>query len=247
MANFVSYANAQDLMGAIAARFNQLGAALQYRGTTAFAGLPATLTADMTGYVYNISDNFTTDSRFVEGSGKSFSAGTDVCVVNVGTKAQPEMKFNVGANFVDLTPINNRITATQGDIAPAFDATQAYSVGNKVIYQDHLYIFTQSKAAGAWDATKATSIDIITLTDATNTNVTRLQNDIAPAFSEASAYSEGDKVMYEGQLYAFSAAKTAGAWDSTKVTAVNVVSLIKSAEPDSLTSAQIDALEDLLD
>lgn len=247
MANFVSYANATDLMGAIAARFNQIGSAFQYRGTTAFAGLPSTLEASMSGYVYNISDAFTTDSRFVEGAGKSFSAGTDVCVVNTGTKEQPDMKFNVGANFVDLTPINTRITATQGDIAPAFDATQAYSVGNKVIYEDHLYIFTQSKAAGDWDATKATSIDIVTLNDATNANVTRLQNDIAPAFSAASAYSEGDKVMYEGQLYEFSADKTAGAWDSTKATTVNVVSLIESSEPDSLTAAQITTLEGLLD
>lgn len=247
MANFVSYANAEDLMGAIASRFNQMGAAFQYRGTTAFAGLPATLTASMAGYVYNISDDFETDSRFVEGAGKSYSAGTDVCIVNLGTKETPNMKFNVGANFVDLTPIETRITATQSDIAPAFDTTQAYSVGNKVMYEDHLYIFTASKTAGDWDATKATSIDVITLTDAINVNVGKLQTDIAPAFSEASAYAKDDKVMYEGQLYAFTAAKTAGAWDSTKVTAVNVVSLIEAAEPNSLTSAQITALEELLD
>lgn len=247
MANYVSYANATDLMGAIAARFNQMGAALQYRGTTTFAGLPSTLQKSMVGYVYNVSDAFTTDSRFIEGAGKSFSAGTDVCIIDAGTADTPDYKFNVAANFIDLGPINTRITATQSDIAPAFDETQAYSVGNKVIYEDHLYIFTQSKAAGDWDATKATSIDVITLTDSTNTNVTRLQNDIAPAFSEASAYAEGDKVMYEGQLYAFTAAKTAGTWDSTKVSAVNVISLIDAAEPDSLTAAQITALEALLD
>lgn len=247
MANFVSYANATDLMGAIAARFNQIGAAFQYRGTTAFAGLPSTLQKSMVGYVYNVSDAFTTDARFIEGAGKSYSAGTDVCVIDAGTAGTPDYKFNVAANFVDLTPINTRINNTQADIAPAFDTAQAYSAGNKVMYEDHLYIFTASKTAGAWDATKVTSIDIITLTDATNVNVGKLQNDIAPAFSAASAYSSGDKVMYEGQLYEFSADKTAGAWDSTKVTAINVVSLIESAEPDSLTSAQITALEELLD
>lgn len=185
MANFVSYANAQDLMGAIAARFAKIGAAFQYRGTTAFADLPATLTADMSGYVYNITDAFTTDSRFIEGAGKSFSAGTDVCIVNIGTKDTPDMKLNVAANFIDLTPVENNINKLSGDIAPAFDQTKAYS--------------------------------------------------------------EGDKVMYEGQLYIFTAAKSAGAWDATKATSTDVVSLIASAEPDSLTAAQITALEGLLD
>ena len=185
MANFVSYANATDLMGAIAARFAKIGAAFQYRGTTAFAGLPGTLTAEMTGYVYNITDAFTTDSRFVEGAGKSFSAGTDVCIVNVGTKAAPDMKLNVAANFIDLTPVEN--------------------------------------------------------------NINKLSSDIAPEFDQTKAYSEGDKVMYEKQLYIFTAAKTAGAWDASKATSTTVTDLIESAEPDSLTAAQITTLEGLLD
>lgn len=42
--------------------------------------------------------------------------------------------------------------------------------------------------------------------------------DIAPAFSEETAYSEGDLVYYEGNLYKFTEDHAAGAWDPSEVT-----------------------------
>ena len=45
-------------------------------GTIAFAELASVEKA--TGYVYNISDDFTTDDTFREGAGKSYTAGTNV-------------------------------------------------------------------------------------------------------------------------------------------------------------------------
>lgn len=41
--------------------------------------------------------------------------------------------------------------------------------------------------------------------------------DVAPVFDETVAYTIGDYVTYNGYTYQFKTAKTAGAWDSTKV------------------------------
>lgn len=67
-------------------------------GTVAFASLPAA-SADNLGMVYNVSDAFTTDARFVEGAGYNYVAGTNVVIVENGGS----YKYDVLAGFVDLT------------------------------------------------------------------------------------------------------------------------------------------------
>lgn len=67
-------------------------------GTVAFANLPAA-SADNLGMVYNVSDAFTTDARFVEGTGYNYVAGTNVVIVENGGS----YKYDVLAGFVDLT------------------------------------------------------------------------------------------------------------------------------------------------
>lgn len=54
-------------------------------GSVAFASLPATLTKAMVGWTYNVTDAFTTDSRFVEGAGIDYPAGQNVVVVEPST------------------------------------------------------------------------------------------------------------------------------------------------------------------
>ena len=71
-------------------------------GTVAFASLP-TLSASVLGNVYNVSDAFTTTSDFVEGSGKSYPAGTNVVVVDTSATSTPSYKFDVLAGMVDLS------------------------------------------------------------------------------------------------------------------------------------------------
>ena len=67
-------------------------------------------------------------------------------------------------------------------------------------------------------------------------------------FDETQAYSIGDIVTHEDGLYKFKAAHTANdPWDSSEVDAVTIIGLISSAEPDSLTTAQVNALLALLD
>ena len=55
------------------------------KGSIAFSALPTTLNSTMLGWTYNVSDAFTTDSRFVEGSGIDYPAGENVVVVEPST------------------------------------------------------------------------------------------------------------------------------------------------------------------
>ena len=71
-------------------------------GSVAFANLP-TLGSSYEGFVYNITDDFTTTADFVEGAGNSYPAGTNVAVINAGTTQSPSYKFDVLGSFVDLS------------------------------------------------------------------------------------------------------------------------------------------------
>ena len=187
MANFVSYANATELMEAIAAKFNALPAGIIPRGSSTFANLPTTLTAAMLGYAYNVSTEFTTTALFVEGAGKEYPAGTNVVVVNNGDAETPDYKYDVYGNFIDVDAINDRI-------------------------DDVREMITDN------------------------------------AFDETSAYAIGDIVSKDDSLYRFKAAHTENtSWDATEVDKINVLDLITDAEPDSLTTAQVNALLALLD
>lgn len=69
------------------------------QGSCAFASLPA-LSADIEGYVYNMSDAFVTDANFVEGAGSSYPAGTNVVCIEV----DGGYKWDVFGSFYDMTP-----------------------------------------------------------------------------------------------------------------------------------------------
>ena len=68
------------------------------KGTKTFANLPAVAETNE-GDVYNISDAFTTTSKFVEGQGKGYPAGTNVvCINSDGVKL-----WDVLSGFIDLS------------------------------------------------------------------------------------------------------------------------------------------------
>lgn len=158
MANFVSYSNATELMTEIGNKIKALNGAYIFRGSVTFANLPSNLTASMTGYVYNVTDDFTTTADFIEGAGKKYPAGTNVAIANVGTSLSPDMKFDVIGSFYDIDEIEGRIDDTQAMLAAEFDATSAYAIGDIVTYQDGLYKFKSAHAAGAWDSTEVDSV-----------------------------------------------------------------------------------------
>lgn len=64
---------------------SKIGSVYKPVGSVAFADLPAQVTVDMLGNVYNITDAFTSDTRFVTSEqSKQYPAGTNVAVVEVG-------------------------------------------------------------------------------------------------------------------------------------------------------------------
>ena len=73
-------------------------------GSKTFAQLDGLNIAANEGRVYNVSDKFTTDERFVEGAGKKIPAGTNVAVIDVDeTGESPEFKFDTQAGQTDLS------------------------------------------------------------------------------------------------------------------------------------------------
>lgn len=75
-----------------------LSSALKPQGSIAFANLPAPSAGNL-GYIWNVTDSFTTDARFLEGAGVSYPAGTNVAVVQNGNS----YAFDVYGSFVDLS------------------------------------------------------------------------------------------------------------------------------------------------
>ena len=81
---------------------SKISSVYKAKGTCTFANKPA-LIADNEGFVYNISDAFTTTADFVEGAGKSYPAGTNIIVINNGTAENPDWKYDVLAGMTDLS------------------------------------------------------------------------------------------------------------------------------------------------
>ena len=71
-------------------------------GSVAFASKPS-LSSSIEGYVYNISDAFTTTSDFVEGAGNSYPAGTNIVCINTASSGTAVYKWDVLSGFVDLS------------------------------------------------------------------------------------------------------------------------------------------------
>lgn len=79
---------------------SKIGAVYKPVGSVAFDDLPATPSVTELGNVYNVTDAFTADTRFVEGeNGKQYPAGTNVAVVEVGD----DYYFDALAGTVDLS------------------------------------------------------------------------------------------------------------------------------------------------
>lgn len=70
-------------------------------GSYAFGSLPEP-SASNVGYVYDVTDGFTTDERFAEGAGKTYPAGTNVVVIASGSDPVT-YKYDVMSGMVDLS------------------------------------------------------------------------------------------------------------------------------------------------
>ena len=79
--------------------------------------------------------------------------------------------FNSNADTIDQVMHDNavHIQNTQNMIAPPFDTNTAYPVGKRVTNNNRLYQFTSAHAAGAYDSSEVTEVNI---TDAIGTILT---------------------------------------------------------------------------
>jgi len=179
---------------------------------------------------------------------------------------------DVAATTVDdlIDAVNVRIDGAVANIADIianfadeFDATQAYSIGDVVVHGAKLYKFTADHAIGAWsdsDVTEVTVDELIAAEATARANAdtaeasaraaadTALASNFADVFDASQAYAIGDVVVYENDVYKFKAAHTAGdPWSASEVDAVTLESLIDAAEPDELTTTQVNTLLGLLD
>ena len=83
----------------------QIGSVYKPGGSLAAAGIANAPTAAQLGYVYNMSEDFTTNANFTEGAGKPYTAGTDVAVVVGATEGT--YLWNVLSGFIDQTQFAN--------------------------------------------------------------------------------------------------------------------------------------------
>jgi len=112
-----------ELLGKI----NALPSAIIPKGSKAFASLaPSTdLAAANLGFMWNISDAFTTTADFAEGAGHSIPAGANVYVANVGTAETPSYKYDIFQGMYDLSgyALKSEMSITDGEGADADKTT----------------------------------------------------------------------------------------------------------------------------
>lgn len=136
-------------------------------GTIAFESLPA-LAATEEGKVYNVSNAFTTTENFVEGTGKSYPAGTNIVCIDVG---ENEFKWDVLSGFVDLsayatteslnTALGNKVDKVAGSsLVPDTDITKLQGLANiKTVAEGELALSEEGQlSVTAIDQSKVTDL-----------------------------------------------------------------------------------------
>ena len=113
--------NAETVEAALAELLGKIQAipsAIIPKGTRTFSQLaPSTdLAAGCLGFMWNISDAFTTTADFAEGAGKSIPAGANIYVANVGTAAEPSYKYDIFQGMYDLSgyALKSEMSVTPG-------------------------------------------------------------------------------------------------------------------------------------
>lgn len=116
------------------------------QGSIPFASLPQTPSANELGYVWNISDSFTTDSRFLEGAGIVFAAGTNVGVI----ENNGNYYYDVLGAFFDLS---NYVTKTQVATSSSLGLIQLGYQENEKNYPVELDSNNRAYVNVPWDGT----------------------------------------------------------------------------------------------
>lgn len=136
----------------------------------------------------------------------------------------------------------------QSAAAPEFDSTEDYPAGYHVTHEGNLYRFTSDHSAGAWTGNDVVLEDMTTpdaMLDITAAGFLRVvaadgtimwaqntlsasRTEIASVFSQSTAYSPLDLVVYNNVLYKCTAAHAAGAWDASHFALATVDDILKA-------------------
>lgn len=125
-----AFQDANDVQNAINSAISSV---FKPSGSLAANGIvQSLLVAGNLGNVYNVTEQFATDTNFVEGTGKTYPAGTNIVVVNTGTAQSPQYKFDVLAGFVDLSGYVTKVAnPTSGNFASLDSNGNIQDSGNK--------------------------------------------------------------------------------------------------------------------
>lgn len=108
-------------------------------------------------------------------------------------------------------------------IAPKFNKTDAYNIGDFVIQNNRLYKAKVAKSAGTdFIAANWEEHNVVGLIDENADEHETITNDIAGDYDPAHSYAAGDFCMYNAQLYKANDATT-GPWNAAKWGATKVV------------------------
>lgn len=165
---FANYYNKTETDGKIDEKVSvAISSTYKPAGTIAFESLPA-LAATEEGKVYNVSNAFTTTENFVEGTGKSYPAGTNVVCIDVG---EDEFKWDVLSGFVDLsayatteslnTALGNKVDKVAGSsLVPDADITKLQGLANiKTVEEGELNLSEEGElSVVAIDQSKVTGL-----------------------------------------------------------------------------------------
>ena len=129
----------------------------------------------------------------------------------------------------DVMGIINKAFADIATVQNSSTASQAFTSGQFLIYQDQLYMVTADIAQGG-TITVGTNVTAVTVGTALITATLAL----AAAYNSSTQYSVGDICTHAGSLYVCSGSTT-GTWDSTKWVNKTVAQLILSILSDIST------------
>ena len=206
-ANAEASATAAAASAAEASRLVQtISNAIKYMGSVTFANIPTT--GLDSGYCYNITDAFTTDSRFVEGSGVEYDAGTNIVYTADGywdvvggdlTDLRNELATKLDS---DGDSKSNTVTFTSQDaIDSTVDKTTGWTSVNKLIsgltHSTLLYRISQMMQNVRW-------------------LYKYIIGNIVPtsSYNTSTAYNVGDVVTYNKTSYICTTACSAGSWST---------------------------------
>lgn len=176
-------------------------------GSVAFANLPAN-DASHEGFVYNVTDSFTTTSDFVEGAGNTYPAGTNVAIVNVGTTQAASYKYDVLSGFIDQSLLQTKALSSTTEGASTVEEALTALATNKLESSDYVVDSALSNSSenpvqnkvvkGALDL-KVNTSDIDASMSASSENP--VQNKVIKAYVDAATGGIVDTVV-DGTLTA---------------------------------------------